>query len=586
MTDKLFSAKNILFGLLHILIASLMVFLSSYIDALADNAMPLSDSGSAFRMIGLSLLWGTLIGCSTQMLVRFWNKGLGTRLLGEAPGVRQFKLRPVALWGLSWGLIFLAWIPLFLAYFPGCCTYDTSSQLLQITANAYNDHHPLIHTLFIRFCLMIGQRIFGSGTAGIAFYTILQMLFLSCTYAFAIALVYKYLSRQCLIRKVPIRIILILLIAGSMFFPLNWYMAISVTKDTLFTGFFLLTIVYLLYNLLTMQNTLRIRALDIIGFFGAFGITVFRNNGKYALCVLIVLLLIHGIVQKKKLFFKLFLIHTLALVIGVFLSAMAFRITDAYQGDRREMLSMPIQQLARCMIYHGGVGLLPEDDDTMSEEDKALINEFLTEQAYLNYLPYISDPVKSWANTYVPRYDTKRFIKTYLRLAVHYPADYIHAWLLTNAGFLSVTDTSHAHIYDYKGLPGHGYIQTFQGGRSILEELDIRSVSLLPGLHALMEQWAEDNGYLKIPVLRYLFMPGVWLWLQLFWLLENTWLRKKHLHLLSLFVLAYYGTMLLGPTVQMRYIFPIMVITPYLMVAAFLRPLGGQYDDYALPFGR
>lgn len=58
-----------------------------------------------------------------------------------------------------------------------------------------------------------------------------------------------------------------------------------------------------------------------------------------------------------------------------FVLSAVFSATHAEQGDRREMLSMPIQQMARCMIYHGGVGVLPEDDGTMSEQDRALVND-------------------------------------------------------------------------------------------------------------------------------------------------------------------------------------------------------------------
>ena len=44
-----------------------------------------------------------------------------------------------------------------------------------------------------------------------------------------------------------------------------------------------------------------------------------------------------------------------------------------------------------------------------------------------------------------------------------------------------------------------------------------------PGLHESMEKWADDNGYLKLPGLKYLFVPGSWVWLYL--LLAGWWLR-------------------------------------------------------------
>ena len=112
-----------------------------------------------------------------------------------------------------------------------------------------------------------------------------------------------------------------------------------------------------------------------------------------------------------------------AFLLGNLILSALFWATKAQQGDKREMLSMPIQQLARCMLYHGGAGALSEDDNTMGEGDKALINDFLLDQGYLSYNPSISDPVKSHTNTYVVRYRTLEFAQTYFRLLVQYPGD-------------------------------------------------------------------------------------------------------------------------------------------------------------------
>lgn len=53
------------------------------------------------------------------------------------------------------------------------------------------------------------------------------------------------------------------------------------------------------------------------------------------------------------------------------------------------------------MIYHGGVSVLAEDDNTMDAADKALINDFILDEAYRDYDPGIADPVKRHTNTYV-----------------------------------------------------------------------------------------------------------------------------------------------------------------------------------------
>lgn len=42
------------------------------------------------------------------------------------------------------------------------------------------------------------------------------------------------------------------------------------------------------------------------------------------------------------------------------------------------------------MIYHGGVSVLAEDDNTMDAADKALINDFIWMKAYRDYEPGIA----------------------------------------------------------------------------------------------------------------------------------------------------------------------------------------------------
>ena len=83
-----------------------------------------------------------------------------------------------------------------------------------------------------------------------------------------------------------------------------------------------------------------------------------------------------------------------------------------------------------------------------------------------------------------------------------------------------------------------------------------------------MEYFADENMHLKLPVLKYLLVPGTYLWLSL---LLATWifLHKKYRLLLPLaLILGYYLTLFLGPTVQLRYIYPVMTALPYLAVWA------------------
>ena len=456
----------------------------------------------------------------------------------------------------AWLLIFLAWLPGFLAYYPAVCSYDITVQTGQIAAHAYNDHHPLAHTLLLEGFMKLGAEVFGDTNAGIAAYALAQMAFLASAFAAGIAMLRSWRA------KWPW---LVLLLLYSMFFPFHRYMSISVTKDTVFSAWMLLQLFCLTGVVRKGANSFKPGKWDIGFGVSTVGMILFRSNGRYALLVLLVFLAVSSLMGRKnrRLFTRLLINGVLGFLVGSMLLSGLFKLTCAQQGDRREMLSMPIQQLARCMVYHGGVGVLPEDDNTMSEEHKALINDFILDEAYKAYRPDISDPVKSHTNTYVVRYRMKDFVSAYLELFLKYPGDYLNAVLAVNAGYLYPGDTSHAYINVNGRDSGLGYIQT----RWVEEELNPRGIykdSKWEWLHGRMEKYADENAYLNTPVIRYLLVPGTYLWLYLV-LACYLVIRKRFRLLLPLtLVLGYYVTLFLGPTVQMRYLYPVMCALPFL----------------------
>ena len=467
------------------------------------------------------------------------------------------KLKPRQVFTGSAVLVLLSLLPIYLAYYPGICAYDTLIQLEQILKVNYIDHHPILHTLLLKWFLDIGNAL-GNATIGIGIYMALQALVVACAFAYGVTALHHFKIANW---------VLVVVQLFFMLYPFHWYMSVTTTKDTLFTAFFLVQMVSL-YGLLLEHDKCGWRNL-FVGMYmlGTVGMILFRNNGKYAMLVLLGILFLAILFGKKnrKLWLRIGAISLVLFLLGNLILSGLFRATNAVQGDKREMLSMPIQQLARTMVYHGGLGMEESDDNTLTAEDKALINEFILYEKYRDYRPEISDPVKSFTNTYVVRYKAKEFISTYLSLLVRYPGDYINAVLAVNAGFLSPGDVSHATINQISGQPGLGYVQTRWVDEEMAEQGIYRNskwVSLREGL----EKWADENGYLKLPVLKYLFVPGTVLWAYLL-LLGICLLKRAYNRLIPLsLVLGYFGTLILGPTVQLRYSYPLMVVLPLVWI--------------------
>ncbi len=556
------------------LIGFLFVFFWKTEKNLAEWGNILWTAEYTWTTLGISLVLGAALGS----VCAFVCYALGERKVGEQSSLAKLlpktgiwqrvsncinSLSAAKVFVISLLLIFLSWLPAFLAYYPGICAYDTPVQTGQAYEGYYIDHHPIVHTMLIKAAMNLGSNVLGDTNTGIAVYTLFQMLLLAGAMSYGLAMLHRF--------KVRWGWQLAVLLFG-MFYPFHWYMSVSMTKDTVFGAFLLVQLISMVVLLLENKQCLRWGKTEVIFLVSTVGMILFRNNGKYAMLVPLVFLVLMVWRGKKarKLWGRLLLCGGAAFLIGNIALSVVFSATGAEQGDRREMLSMPIQQLARCMIYHGGVGVLPEDDNTMEDGDKALINDFLLNEAYKNYDPCLADPVKGFTNTYVVRYRYKDFFKTYLNLLTQYPGDMINAALAVNAGFLYPDDVTHAYVNVEEGSRNMGYVQTHWeeetlGARGIYKD------SKWESLHEVLEQWSEENAYLNVPILKYFFVPGSFLWFYMLLLGYLLVHRKFRLALPISLVAGYYLTMFLGPTVQLRYIYPVMIALPFLLLLGMVQ---------------
>ncbi len=548
LSKKLSNAMFVFFGILF-------MFFAKTEKELAERGNLLWTAEFTGKTVLFSLVFGSILGIAlSEILYRLAMRKQRQEKTGPAKAVCGWNTAAVFFGSMFFTL--LAWVPAYLAYYPGICAYDFPVQLDQIVNDMYIDHHPIAHTLLLRGAIISGRNIFGSANTGIAVFTALQMIFLAGAMAYGIAVLKR--------AHAPVRY-LILLQLCCMFFPFHWYMSISMTKDIIFSAFVLLFLTAMTAELWEGRNRLRAARYDVLLAISGVGIILFRNNGRYAFLVLLLCLGIALWRGKKRrlLWGRLLLWCGAAFCAGNIFLTLLFHAVDGQPGDKRECLSVPIQQLARVMVYHGGVDVLPEDDGKMEEKDRALIGDFLLEESYRLYRPDISDPVKRYTNTYVVRYRTREFLDTYFRLLAQYPGDFVNAALALDAGYFYPGDVTHAHVNEEEGARNKGYVQT-RWDDVTLNAQGIFKDSKWKSLHQILEKWAEENTYLKWPVLKYLFVPGSYLY---FYLLLFGWLMLRRLFRLCAplaFVLGYYLTLFLGPTVQLRYIYPLMLVLPFL----------------------
>lgn len=573
--ERLLSKKKTygMFGVIGVV----TVFLWRTESDLAKQGNILWTSNYVWGTLLISLFVGVALGVSIAFIYRGiaenrWRFRLFSHRTSEKSAGRwrsfclwaeSLKPRTAFVTGLL--LILLSWLPVYLAYYPGICAYDTPAQLEQVVGNFMIDHHPIAHTLILRGAVILGRELLGNVNTGVAVYVAFQMVFLAVSMTYALTVLHWQRI------KVGWRVAALLY---CMFYPFHWFMSVSATKDTIFSSFVLIFVVTMLVVLMEGRNDLRMKWQELLLAVSCVGILLFRKNGKYAFMVLLFFLTMAlwkgGL--RRRLWGRMLICCGGAFAAGLLLLAVLFNVTKAEQGDRREMLSMPIQQLARVMVYHGGLGVMPEDDNTVDEVHKALVNDFLLNESYRYYRPEIADPVKRNTNTYVVRYRTAEFLKTYFQLLRRYPGDFINAALALDAGYFYPWDITHAYVNKHETVSNLGYVQT-RWDEEVLNNWGVYKDSKWESLHVALERWSDDNAYLGLPVLKYLFVPGVWLYL---YLLLFGWLMIKREFRLCLplsLVLGYYLTLFLGPTVQLRYIYPVMIAFPFLALLCCKRSI-------------
>lgn len=450
-----------------------------------------------------------------------------------------------------WGIILIIWLPAFLAFFPGITAYDTLLQLAQCLSENWGDHHPYMHTWLIYFFWTLGKNIFNNASVGIAMFVFLQMILLSGSIALSITLLKK---RNCS------KLFLLISLFVLAFYTPNIFMSISITKDVYYTMFFLLQFVLSYCVILDKQKNRKIEIALIISVMFSMW---FRNNARYAILLFVgvVLVVLLFTKFKNKQYFRLLVCTIAGFILGALTLAIAFEVGQVKQGDRREMLSVPIRQISRVLVNH---------EEEIEEETVEFIGNIILDEAWELYNPSISDPVKNHVYTTYILQNWKQFLKVYIDLGLRYPGDYINAVLALDAGYIYMFDESSAQIYiDTVKVDGFGYFQTCWNEEE-LSKYDISETSILPKLKNLLFDWAAYNEFLNWPIVKYLILPGGVLWLYLFATCIMIYKRRKNLIIPTIMSISYMATLLLGPTVQFRYIFPIMICIPFMMVV-FMR---------------
>ncbi len=390
---------------------------------------------------------------------------------GKKPCMAPLGFAPVL--GLSL-IVFLGWVPYLVIYWPGFIFSDSFASLYQALGDAtFDNHHPVVYTLYLK-CWLKVAHVFGlSNTIGIGLSSICQSAILSFTFG--------YLSRWVVVRG---QLKSLCALPLALVFALTPYIAtygMALWKDPLFSAAVVLFTLCLADLIWSKGKAARGNKLWVVLFvFSSLGIVFLRNNGIFILIVCFVALLVLFFLRKSKKNKESFgYASASGMMFGVLLvffvvTGPIYTVLGVSPSAKSESVGVPLNQMARVAALDGD----------MTESDREYLNSILPIEEYKSrYCPGCTDNLK-----FSPHFDNaplgRGMWKHWVSLLIQNPNMYFQAWELQTFGFWTVnTEDQAGWSWNIDG----GVPRNVDPGKvTQLEDFDISSNPM-----ALDEHWTS-----------------------------------------------------------------------------------------------
>lgn len=348
-------------------------------------------------------------------------------------------------------LCLLCYLPYFLMYFPGWLNNDAVWQIEQILGMAPgSNHHPYFHTLLMGCFFMAGFRLFGTYTAGAAFYTFWQVVVMALVFAFFLYWLYRRGTR------------LPWLAAALLFYaalPIHGMLAICMGKDAFFTA------ALLLFAWMSVEydpdapaegrmqeaaqrgaveekprrrgERLRLAAWSLVGLL----VCLLRSNGIFIfLGTALALILVKA--RKGRFPVRISACAAAVLVCCLLYRGPVLRALAVEPPDTIESLTMPVQHIL-CAYLKGG---------HLTEEEIEMIDRVVpADQVGEYYNPWLFDIVKNYIREQGDQQviaDHKwEYFKLWLKAGLRNPFQYLVAEVRQTAGYWAFDVKDYEYVY-------------------------------------------------------------------------------------------------------------------------------------------
>lgn len=445
------------------------------------------------------------------------------------------------------------YLPYMILSYPGIMMGDTGNIILQgfglpeDTSNylnlidetvRLNGHHPVVYTMLLHICMVLGNGLFGSYRVGLFLASTFQLV---AQFA-AMAAVLAQLTRLRLRRELTLGLMAFFTLA-----PRVQNYAFLLTKDVL-TCCVLLLFLLSVFRLLAgegrdAQNMVCCAAAGL-------GLCLLRNEGQYVLLAFLAIALF--LVPKKR--WQL-IVPGMAVLLCVLLFFHALmpvlRITP---GSKREMLSVPFQQTARYLRDH------PED---VSAEERAAIAAVLNyDELAQRYTPTVSDKVKATYREATTGAELGAYFKVWIQMGLRHPGAYLQATMNNYYNYF-YPGSKLVILYSYDWSSSHAGLQDLK--RLPNQSNGTLDLSHPEGLHELRQGYETlRESLFELPLLSLLKSAATYVWGLILLVFYHIKRRGLPSLALTLPLVLLVGVCLLGPCNgdYFRYLYGVSVALP------------------------
>ena len=459
---------------------------------------------------------------------------------------KKIKLKSDEIKLKRWQLFLILIIPsLFLLWAtnPGIFSWDSGVMYHYYATGEYTTHFSLIISWLLGSCVSLGQNIFGSANFGLVIFLLIQILAAN----FALTEVITYCSKK--LKSKPFLIVCIIYFVTHL---LVQNMLITAHQDVLFGSFAVLLALEFLKMVEDETYFSKKSNWLKVGIFTFFMCAV-RNNGFFALLPTIVIgtIFLKG---KRKNFFLILLIPML--LFQGYQKLVVNKIVVRTEPIIRESMNVPILQIARTLYY---------TKDTSFDERLYPFFGDCNWDLY-EYSFDLSDDFKECMNNRHMGTHMREFIALWAEIGMKYPQHYFDApFALTRSLYYPWVTYNHDDTtHRYHSFAHHSMSESVMTNweDSIV---DIKKAPNLPWLDSALDKYLSNQYWSETYGVRLIWCAAFTTYLLIITIIFALY-RKLYKYIVPLGLL--FGILLtvaLAPTVQFRYVFPVVIAFPIML---------------------